>query len=90
MANYYARPNNRPNANPFNPLGASSLHGQQAEDPAAGTSSHPPALSARYVRHYEELRAEGVEVQAALKLVREELEREQAATRRALFAQPSA
>jgi hypothetical protein len=35
---------NRPNANP---LGASSLHGQEVEDAAAGTNSNPPAFLAR-------------------------------------------
>ena len=76
---------NRPNANP---LGASSLYGQEAENGAAGTNSNPRAFLARYVRHYEKLRAEGVHVEAALRLVREEVEREHAATTgRALFAQ---
>ncbi len=73
----------RPNANS---LGASSLHGQEAENAAVGRVSNPRAFLARYVRHYEKLRAEGVDVEAALKLVREEVEREQAATRKALFA----
>ena len=84
MANYDARPNNRPNANP---LGASSVHGREAEDAAEGRLLNPRAFLARYVRRYEKLRAEGVEVEAAMKLVREELEREQAATSRARFAQ---
>ena len=76
---------NRPNANTS---GASSLHGQEAENaPAATNSSNPRAFLARYVRHYEKLRAEGVHVEAALRLVREEVEREHAATSRALFAQ---
>jgi hypothetical protein len=78
---------NRPNANP---LGASSLHGQEVEDAAAGTNSNPPAFLARYMKHYEKLRAEGLDVEAALKLVREEVEHEQAATRTARFSQPSA
>ena len=81
-----ARPN-RPNANPF---GASSPHGQEAEDAAAGRNSNPPAFLARFMRHYEKLRAEGVDVEAAMKLVREEVEREQAATRTTRFSQPSA
>jgi hypothetical protein len=72
---------NRPNANS---LGASSLHGQEAENAAAGTNSNPRAFLARYVRHYEKLRAEGIDVKAAMKLVREEVEREHAAARRAL------
>ena len=76
----------RPNANPplrrvLRPRPGSRGRG------AAGTNSNPPAFLARYVRHYEKLRAEGVDVQAAMKLVREEVEREQAAARRALFAQ---
>jgi hypothetical protein len=75
---------NRPNANP---LGASSLHDQEAEDAAAGRNSIPPTFLARYMKHYEKLRAEGIDVEAALKLVGEEVEREQAATTRALFAQ---
>ena len=78
-----ARPN-RPNPNPF---GASSFHGQEAENVAARRSSNPRTFLARYVRHYEKLRAEGVDVEAALKLVKEEVEREQAATRTALLAQ---
>ncbi len=81
MANYYARPN-RPNADP---LGASSVHGQEAQDAAEGSFLNPRAFLARYVRRYEKLRAEGVDVEAAMKLVREELEREQAATSRARF-----
>ena len=75
---------NRPNANS---LGATSLHGQEAENAAAGTTSNPRAFLARYVRYYEKLRAEGIDVKAAMKLVREEVEREQAATTRALSAQ---
>jgi hypothetical protein len=35
---------NRPNANP---LGASSLHDQEAEDAAAGRNSIPPAFLTR-------------------------------------------
>ena len=71
----------RPNANPS---GASSLHGQEPENAAAaGTNSNPRAFLARYVRHYEKLRAEGVHVEATLRLVREEVEREHAATSRA-------
>ncbi len=77
-------PTNRPNANS---LGASSVHGQEAQNAAAGTNSNPPAFLARCVRHYEKLRAEGVDVESALKLVGEEVEREQAATTGALFAQ---
>ena len=72
---------NRPNANP---IGASSLHGQEAENAAAGTNSNPRAFLARCMRHYEKLRAEGIDVEAAMKRVREEVEREQAAARRAL------
>ena len=83
MANYDARPNNRPNANP---LGASSVLGQEAQDAAEGSFLNPRAFLARYVRRYEKLRAEDVEVQAAIKVVRGELEREQAATSRARFA----
>ncbi len=79
----YAR-TNRPSANPF---GATSLHDQQAENAAAGRVSNPRAFLVRYVRHYEKLRAEGVDVEAALKLVREEVEREQAAASPALLAQ---
>jgi hypothetical protein len=75
---------NRPNANP---LGASSLHDQEAEDAAAGRNSIPPTFLARYMKLYEKLRAEGIDVEAALKRVGEEVEREQAATTRALFAQ---
>ena len=37
---------NRPNANP---LGASSLHDQEAEDAAAGRNSIPPTFLARYM-----------------------------------------
>lgn len=65
---------NQPNANPF---GEYSLHDHKAEN-VADSIANPHAFLARYVRYYDKLRAEGVQVGTAMKLVRGVVEREQA------------
>ncbi len=55
------------------PLSESSPKDQVADNAAGGLSTFG-ALFVRYVRYYEALRAEGVGVEEAIKLVREEVE----------------
>ena len=65
---------NSPHADP---LGESSSKDQGATNVAGGVSNFR-ALFVRHVRYYEKLRAEGLGVEEAMKLVRDKLEREQA------------
>jgi hypothetical protein len=61
------------NANPFD---ETSPKDQIAENTVGGLSNFG-ALFVRYVRYYEALRAEGVGVEEAIRLVREEVEHTQ-------------
>jgi hypothetical protein len=67
----------RSNSPHADPLGESSPEDQGAKYVAGGVSDFGASF-VRYVRYYEKLRAEGVGVEEAMKLVRDKLEREQA------------